>query len=668
MKAKHIIIILLVGAGLFMNSCKDYLNVEHYFADRQSEERIFKSRDYTEQWLAYCYNQLLDYNLEIGHKKFTVSNYADDMFYNEGGNGSDYRRFKFGEYDSGWYKESWSQSYAGIRQASVMINTMAEGGTFTDKEVAQYKAEARFIRAYLYWLLLRKYGPVPIMPEKGADYDQTYDNLSFPRNTYDEVADFISSEMVLAAKDLPSKRDNRNIARPTRGAALATRAKALLYAASPLANGNAEMAGFTDDEGKVLISQQYSEEKWAKAAAAAKDVIELNTYKLYTADRKIKGTESYPVTIIPPYHREYSNRNFPDGWANIDPFESYRALFNGDLYASENPEMIFTRGENQTDQEHGVIALTRHQMPQVAGGWNCHGLTLKQCDAYDMSDGSPFNREEILAKYGSNMFVQSNEVDQFKPLRANVWKEFANREPRFYASVAFSGALWTMSSATNNIGENTNKQIFYYRGQSEGRVNGDRWLPTGIGMMKYVNPKDNANNGGKIYPKVEITIRYADILLMYAEALNELSATYNIPSWDGGTTYVISRDVSQMSKAISPVRIRAGVPDYEIAVYGNQSSLRNSIKHERQIELLAENQRYYDLRRWKDAPVEDAKQIFGYNTLITATGNPALFYSPVRVPLLQTAFSQKMYFWPIDWDELRKNKRMTQAPGWPSFD
>lgn len=668
MNAKHIIIILLTGTGLFTSSCKDYLNVEHYFADRQSEQRIFNSRDYTEQWLAYCYNQLLDYNLEIGHKNFTVSNYADDMFYNEGGNGSDYRRFKFGEYDAGWYKESWSQSYKGIRQASVMINTMAEGGTFTDKEVAQYKAEARFIRAYLYWLLLRKYGPVPIMPEKGADYDQTYDNLSFPRNTYDEVADFISSEMVLAAKDLPSKRDNRNIARPTRGAALATRAKALLYAASPLANGNAEMAGFTDDEGKVLISQQYSEEKWAKAAAAAKDVIELNTYKLYTADRKIKGTESYPVTIIPPYHPEYSNKNFPDGWANIDPFESYRALFNGDLYASENPEMIFTRGENQTDQEHGVIALTRHQMPQVAGGWNCHGLTLKQCDAYDMSDGSPFNREEILAKYGSNMFVQSNEVDQFKPLRANVWKEFANREPRFYASVAFSGALWTMSSATNNIGENTNKQIFYYRGQSEGRVNGDRWLPTGIGMMKYVNPKDNANNGGKIYPKVEITIRYADILLMYAEALNELSATYNIPSWDGGTTYVISRDVSQMSKAISPVRIRAGVPDYEMAVYGNQSSLRNSIKHERQIELLAENQRYYDLRRWKDAPVEDAKQIYGYNTLITATGNPALFYSPVRVPLLQTAFSLKMYFWPIDWDELRKNKRMTQAPGWPSFD
>lgn len=656
-----------MGIGFSLNSCKNYLDVDRFFTDRQSEERIFNNRDYTEQWLAYCYNQLLNANLEIGHKQFTVTNYADDMFYNEGGNGDDYRRFKFGEYDYNWYKASWSQSYTGIRQASIMINAMAKSGTFSEAQIAQYKAEARFIRAYLYWLLLRKYGPVPIMPDKGVDYDQTYDNLSYPRNTYDEVVSFISSEMVLAAKDLPLKRDNRNIARPTLGAALATRAKALLYAASPLANGNTEMADFLDDKGKALFSQQYSDEKWANAAAAIKDVIALNTYKLYTADRKTQGTESYPATIVPPYHPEYSNKNFPEGWANIDPFESYRALFNGDLYAAENSEMIFTRGENQTDQEHGVIALTRHQMPQTAGGWNCHGLTLKQCDAYAMNDGKPFNRQEILQKYGDNMFTQSNELQQFKPLKANVWKEFANREPRFYASVAFSGALWTMSSATNDPANNTNKQIFYYRGESEGRVNGDRWLPTGIGMMKYVNPKDNANNGGRIYPKVEITIRYADILLMYAEALNELMGSYSIPSWNKQTVYTISRDVNEIEKAILPVRLRAGVPGYEITVYMDQDILRKRIKQERQIELLGENQRYYDLRRWKDAPVEEAEQIYGYNTLITKQ-NAALFYSPVRVPLLQTSFSKKMYFWPIDWDELRKNKRMTQAPGWPSFD
>lgn len=240
MKKKQIIIgILLTGVMASLGACRKYLSVEHYFDDRQSEERIFNSKDYTEQWLANAYNALLNNNLEMGNTGNNITNYSDDMYYNEsgGGNGDRYRRFKFGEYDHTWL-QSWSQSYGGIRQASVMINKMADGGTFTASEVAGYKAQARFVRAYLYWLLLRKYGPVPIMPDKGVNYDDSYDNLSYPRNTYDEVANYIASEMALAAKDLPLKRDNRNVARPTRGAALATRAKALLFAASPLANGN----------------------------------------------------------------------------------------------------------------------------------------------------------------------------------------------------------------------------------------------------------------------------------------------------------------------------------------------------------------------------------------------------------------------------------------------
>lgn len=660
--------ILLSSIILLVTSCKDYLAVDHYFSDRQSEERIFKDRDYTNQWLANAYSQLLNYNLEIGHRNYTITNYSDDMFFNEGGNGNVYRQLKFGQYDHTWYNRSWTQSYAGIRQASIMIHSMTDGGVFSAKEAADLKAQARFIRAYLYWLLLRKYGPVPILPDNGADYSKSYEELSFPRSSYNEVSDFIAAEMEIAAKDLPLKRDNRNVARPTRGAALATRAKALLFAASPLANGNADMADFVDHQGKNLISQQYNEERWARAAAAARDVIELNTYRLYIADWKSKGTDSYPATIDPPYHADYSTKKFPEGWADIDPFESYRALFNGDLYAAENPEMIFTRGENQTDAEYGVIALTRHQMPQVGGGYNCHGITLKQCDAYDMNDGKTFDRSEVIKKYGvNNMFVTTAEVNNFKPLRANVWKEFANREPRFYASVAFAGALWTMSSATTNQASVTNQQIFYYLGENEGRINGDRWLPTGIGMMKYVNPKDNLTNGGMMYPKVEITIRYADILLMYAEALNELSGTHNIRSWDGSITHSISRDVLEIRKAIKPIRMRAGVPDYSTSEYGDKDVLRTRIKKERQIELVGENQRYYDLRRWKDAPVEEGMQIYGYNTMMPKS-NAALFYSPVRVPLLEASFSRKMYFWPIDWDELRKNKRLTQAPGWPAFD
>ena len=79
------------------------------------------------------------------------------------------------------------------------------------------------------------------------------------------------------------------------------------------------------------MSQTYDESKWAKAAAAAKDVIDLGRYELHTADYQDKGDNTYPATVKPPYNAKYSNKNFPDGWANIDPFESYRSIFNGDL-------------------------------------------------------------------------------------------------------------------------------------------------------------------------------------------------------------------------------------------------------------------------------------------------------------------------------------------------
>ena len=153
-----------------------------------------------------------------------------------------------------------------------------------DWEILDYKGQARFVRAYYYWLLLRRYGPVPIMPDEGVDYTQSYDQIATPRSSYEEVAQYISDEMLQATKELQYDRrtDNYAIGRPTRGAALAVRAYALIFAASPFANGNNDEYAqqLVDDEGRRLLSSEYSEEKWAKAAAACRDVIDLDVYEL----------------------------------------------------------------------------------------------------------------------------------------------------------------------------------------------------------------------------------------------------------------------------------------------------------------------------------------------------------------------------------------------------
>ena len=172
------------------------------------------------------------------------------------------------------------------------------------------------------------------------------------------------------------------------------------------------------------------------------------------------------------------------------------------------------------------------------------------------------------------------------------------------------------------------------------------------------------SDGAKIIDKDEPAIRYADILLMYAEAINEVSeGTYDIPSWDGTKTHSIHRSVAEMRKGIKPVRMRAGVPDFDNNIYADKDVFRIYLKRERQIELMGEGKRYYDIRRWKDARVEEAMPVYGCNTLMTESDRE-MFHTPIAVWNLSATFSDKMWFWPISHGELKRNKRLTQNPGW----
>ena len=118
--------------------------------------------------------------------------------------------------------------------------------------------------------------------------------------------------------------------------------------------------------------------------------------------------------------RSISHKNFPEGWADIDPFGSYRSLFNGDLYASENPELIFTRGQNNTD----IANMVRHQLPTSAGGYNCHGVTESNVTPYETNTGEPFDRKKHLKGYVSEAEANNG---TYPHLRKGVNLEYATR-------------------------------------------------------------------------------------------------------------------------------------------------------------------------------------------------------------------------------------------------
>ncbi len=688
MKLRMSFVVCSLFGLLCLTSCNDYLDTEKYFKDRLTMEKAFAEKPYVEQWLAHAYSFLLVQNGDVCNFSEDPHNFADDIYYGASAGYHNekvvsYANFKNGRYNEDDYNENWAMCYKGIRQASEFLKYIKYNKDLTADEIEDYKGQAYFLRGYLYWLLLRKYGPVPIIetPDGELDYTQSDAALSSPRNTYDECVDYICQQMIEAAKRLPLKRDALNIARPTRGAALATRAKALLYAASPLMNGNKDNYAkqLTDDKGRQLLNAEYNEEKWAKAAAACKDVIDLGVYEIYVTGTNMVGTSDFPKTITPPYNAEFSNKEWPNGWANIDPYLSYRAVFDGELIGSSNPEIIFTRGTNGNNQTtRGLLWMIYYMLPKFAGGFNTIGATQKQVDAYYMNDGTdvPGKDKEIGRGDGSERpagFTTSQDVKEGKyaPLCADVSLQYANREPRFYATIAYNGCFWPLSNAKQ--ADHRNYYSWYYRGGhngfDEGYNNGEDWLRTGIGFRKYVHPFDtnDANSYEEKVFKTEPAIRYADILLMYAEALNELTKGYQVASWDASKTYDISRSIDEIKKGIRPIRIRAGLPDYSDDTYGDAARLRAKIKRERQIELVGEGQRYYDLRRWKDAPVEESLPIYGCNVMMTYQ-QKELFHSPVVVTQFPTTFSDKMYFWPLPKSELKRNLRLTQNPGWQTYD
>ena len=657
---KLVYYILLSISALSFSACTDYINVDKYFYDQVSLDSAFSKRIYVDGWLSSAYSVMN----KLGEYKEPFRWASDDLYH------PDMKEYVEGSYSADKPKgdENAGESrlwkyYEGIRKASTFLDNVDRCPELTMDEIADMKGQARFLRAYCYWALIRVFGPVPLIPLEGLDADLSYEELSLPRTHFDEIVSFIDTELAETARLLPMRRTVNNLGRPTRGAALGLRARVLLYAASPLYNGNLDFFNVVDNKGNQLISQTYDESKWAKAVAAAKDVIELaktsGLYELYTIAPKIGTLDMYR----PPVHPEYSTKDYPDGWANIDPLLSYKSNFDGSVQGSKNPELIFTRTSDGT----GTINDWMYQaLPRTISGNNRLCVTQKQVNAYAMNDGRTISEAANTGDYVTTGFTTEAYSENNPFLPAKVSLMYNKREPRFYASIAYNGSVWEAASASEP--RYRNQQIFYYRGTEDGKQGFKEECPlTGMTLKKFYNSEDSRTDGGYVIEKTEMTIRYAEILLIYAEALNELSEgeVYHLKTYSNEDVE-IKRDEDEMRYAIKRIRMRAGVPDYTNETYKNQADFRVKLKRERQVELLGENSmRYFDLRRWKDALTEENQLLQGCNINISDDDTYiADFYKETPVSSVHKVFEQRMYLFPFPTYELKRNVNLTQNPGW----
>ena len=214
---KKLLYTILLSLGTFLfTACTDYINVDKYFYDQVSLDSAFSKRVYVEGWLSSAYS-VMD---NIGEYREPFRWASDDLYhpdmkeYVEGNYSADHQLSDDDRNNSRLWKY-----YEGIRKASTFIDNVDRCPELTMDEKTDLKGQARFLRAYCYWALIRVYGPVPLIPTEGLDVNLSYEELSLPREPFDNVVDFIDAELAETARSLPIKRTVNNLGRPTRGAA-----------------------------------------------------------------------------------------------------------------------------------------------------------------------------------------------------------------------------------------------------------------------------------------------------------------------------------------------------------------------------------------------------------------------------------------------------------------
>ena len=462
-----------------------------------------------------------------------------------------------------------NKCYTGIRRSFIFeeeILPLVDNNVMGEFGKKLCLGQIYFLRAYYNLEILKRFGGYPLVKTVLT----TSDDLNIPRSTYDECVDYIVDLCGQAAELLPITYATNQLGRATKGAALALKARTLLYAASPLFNDPTQVDD-TFEHGK------YDASKWEKAAEAAAAVIKLNTYGLYTDG---KGYEDFFYTL------------------------------------DKNNEIILSRmcaAHNDVERLNGPVSITNGE------GGTCPSLNL--VNDYEMIDGKAFdwNNPEHAAN------------------------PFANRDPRFEKSILYTGSTWM-----NNMVVET------FTGGKD--FTGVKATRTGFYIRKFCNISASWNAPiGKAFHCFPL-LRYGDLLLMYAEAMNEAYG----PDTDSKGYGLTAR------QAVALIRERAGLTGNidlsETVPAGNREKMRIAIQHERRIELAFEEHRHLDLRRWKLAEQVLNQPVLGLK--IDKKEDGTFTYTPQVVESRE--FTPKMYLYPFPQSEMSRNTNLKQNTGWNS--
>lgn len=682
MKKISKIILLLIGvvtAAMF-SSC-NFLDVDRYFEDTFQQDSIFHSQKNAEGYLWHTPSRFPDAGAIWGNSWNPGQLASDELTV----------RWQTGEFWGAQFSVGrinernvpnagvWGNMYWTIQRCNIMLRDLDNTTDMTVLDKQRYRGYVHFMRGYAYYHLLMNWGPCLIVGDDVLPNSLPAEDYDKERATFDETIDYICGEFSKAALVLPHPRQ-QSISfsdRPTKGAALALIARLRLYQASPLYNGgDAARQSFGSwrrkSDNEFYVNQAYDPNRWAVAAAAAKAVIDLDYYELHVVEEDPRNP-----FVLPP---NVPTAKFPDGAGGIDPYLSYSSMFNGETVHQMNKEFVWAM------TSANVSNYTRHSFPVGYGGWGGMSVPQRVVDCFLMADGNTIHNSSTAYPYvaDTKQLIGNDKGISTYQLKGTTPKMFDNREVRFYASIGFPGSFWPMNSASQDAGY-INKQFWFSKDDQSGITgtgnNPNDYCVSGYVPVKYIHPDDSwANGKGSVKtafvttPKAFPIIRYAEVLLQYIEALNNVEGSVTVETLNeqGDTESVtIRRDVEEMKRYFNLIRYRVGLPGPTDAQLADKAELQRIIMNERQIELFNEGYRYFDTRRWGTYVDNDANtgnwQGFDVQRERTNANNNEGFWNLVVINeqnIRDRVARPRMVFLPIPHGELLKVPAMDQNPGW----
>lgn len=501
----------------------------------------------------------------------------------------------------------WAPLYSNIRRCNIFFSKIKS--VPGDVNVINgLKGEAYFLRAWTYFYLTNLYGGVPLVTKVYG----LSDVFTVPRDSYENCINYIVGQIDSAAMNLPDTYAKNG--RITKGAALALKARVLMYAASDLHNSakNGVVAsGFSNPELLGYIGGDPTA-RWTAAKNAAKAVIDLGKYSLYKATPA--ATDSVANNFVELFTSKGTDEDILLQFFTPKTDESWSG-FNPGIYSG----------------------------PNGYHNWGNNTPLGDLVDEYEMKDGSAFDWNN--AKQKANPYLK--------------------RDARFYATVIYEGVQWRKRPddalkidplsriQVGHVYDLSGNMVAPGLDTREGPIENWNGGKSGYYLRKWIDTSVDPQ-----YVKQDVPfkhLRYGEVLLNYAEACIELGQN------------------AEAITTLNKIRTRAGQPNLSASLSGD--ALKQAYRHERRIEMAFEDQRFWDVRRWLIGPAAyhqthrvdvkyvTSEKVTGYRNADGSTWGAPIF-SKDEIGGDARAWNDKCYFFPIMRDEMNKNTKLIQNPGY----